>query len=158
MRRPDRHGGETLREIRFDERTVIEVDEIRERGGPALFSGPWRAIEIWTQNRIYGVEATMRCTEVVDRATGARQVDHPILGSSLLGGQKRDDAGSISSVCVPYPEPGTVAVFSARVGDRMKISETSTVTRVVLRQHRVDLPKSTDAASPWETLAGAYAR
>ncbi len=157
MRRPDRHPGDTLREVRFDEGSVIEVDEIREQGGPSLFAGPWRAIEIWTQNRIYGVDATMRCTEVLDRATGKMQGDHPILGASLLGGQKRDAHGDIRSVCVPYPEPGTVAVFSARVGERLKISETSTVTRVVLRQHRVDLPKST-AQAPWESLAGAYGR
>lgn len=157
MRRSDRHPGDTLREIRFEEDSVLEVDEIREVGGPSLFSGPWRAVEIWTQNRVYGVAATMRCTEVLDRASGSLQLDHPILGSSLLGGQRRGADGSIRSVCVPYPEPGTVAVFSVRVGGRLKISETSTVTRVVLRQHRVDLPQATTEA-PWESLAGAYAR
>ncbi len=129
----------------------IEVELIHEQGGPTLLAGPWRAFEIWTQNRIYGVDATMRCREVVERSTGEPVKTHPILGQRLLGGQLRDSDGRIREVSHPLPAVGSMAVFAAGLGKRLRVSETSRVTRVVVRQRVVDV----NGATPrWEDLTG----
>lgn len=129
----------------------VELELVREQGGPGLLTGPWRAFEIWTQNHVYGVDATMRCREVIHRATGATTSDHPILGQRLLGGQRRDADGRIVQVSHPLPARGATAVFAEGFGKRVRVSETSKVTRVVVRQRVVDV----DGATPrWEDLTG----
>ncbi len=129
----------------------VEFEIVREQGGPGLLTGPWRAFEIWTQNHIYGIDATMRCREVVQRTTGATAEEHPILGQRLLGGQLRDDNGRIVQVSHPLPVRGATAVFAAGFGKRVRVSETSAVTRVVVRQRVVSVNEGTP---PWQDLTG----
>ncbi|HJK92515.1 MAG TPA: hypothetical protein RMH85_22425 [Polyangiaceae bacterium LLY-WYZ-15_(1-7)] len=131
---------------------ALEIEAVSEEGSPALLSGPWRAVEIWTRNRIYGLDAQLVCRSVVDRATDAPAPDHPVLGARLLGGQRRDPSGAIREVTHPYPGRGASAVFASGLGTRLRVSETSPVTRVVLRQRRVTVGPD-DAPPPWEDLA-----
>jgi hypothetical protein len=130
----------------------VEVEHIHEDGSPTLLEGPWRAVEIWTANHIYVLDARMVCLEVISRASGKSQADHPIVGARLVGGQKRDDNDAIREVSHPLPDRGANAVFGATMGKRYSLSETSPVTRVVLRQRVVQLG---DAQPPeWEALLG----
>jgi hypothetical protein len=116
-----------------------EVEVVAERGGPDLIKSAWSAYMIWTQRRIYCVDAGLICCAVLDRASFMPVTEHPVIGCRLAFGQRRDVNGAITQVTHPLPEEGTNAVFSAQVGQRVRWSETSPVTRVVLRQHRVDL-------------------
>lgn len=116
-----------------------EVEIVAERGGPDLIKTAWSAYMIWTQRRIYCVDSGLVCRAVLDRASFMPVNDHPVIGCRLAFGQRRDANGAITQVTHPLPDEGTNAVFSAEVGQRVRWSETSPVTRVVLRQHRVDL-------------------
>lgn len=153
---PDTHVGEVV-EIPSGTRTSkvptegIELEYVHEAGTPALLTGPWRAIEIWTQNRIYGCDSTLTLRHVLDRATGSVDADHPALGARLLGGQVRDDEGKIVSVSHPLPGRGAAAFFASRRGKRLIVSETSAVTRVIFRQRIVAV---SDTVPDWEDVTG----
>lgn len=134
----------------------VEVEDVLEVGSPSLLTGPWRAVEIWTQNRVYGIDATMRCREVIDRASGDKAPRHATLGARLLGGQLRADDGRIVEVSHPLPRVGAAAVFSSGMGRRVRVSETSPVTRVVFRQRvvQMDGPAVSCRAVSWEDVTG----
>lgn len=108
----------------------VEVDLVHETGTASTAQAPWRALEIWTRNRIYGVDWNMICIEVIDRDTGALDPNHALLGAKLAGGQIRED-GRVE-LSYPCPRPGCEAVFQPphRKGG---FAQTSTVLRVVLR-------------------------
>ena len=42
---------------------VVEVELVYETDHAGMKPSPWRALEIWTRNRIYSVDWTMRCIE-----------------------------------------------------------------------------------------------
>lgn len=121
--------------------TFPEIEIVREVGGPSVFQGPWSAIAIWTQRRIYLVDAGFVCRGVLDRSSFMPVADHPIIGASLAYGQKRDETGAIVQLSRPLPDIGSQAIFSRSFGKNVRMSETSPVTRVVLRQHRVDIER-----------------
>ena len=131
----------------------LDIEHIRESGSPSLLAGPWRAFEVWTRNRIYGVDGAMVCRAVTDRATGASTGDHPALGARLIGGQHRDADGRILWVSHPLPSRGGAAVFSQGMGSRLKVSETSEVTRVVVRQRVVTVSPGEPPPS-WTAVTG----
>ncbi|MBX3250332.1 MAG: hypothetical protein KF901_24350 [Myxococcales bacterium] len=128
----------------------VELEEIHERGTPSLLGGGWRAVEVWTQNRIYALDGSMMCRQVQDRASSKLVGDHPALGSRLVGGQLRDGEGRIVKVAHPFPRRGMAAVFATGLGTRLRVSETSPVTRVVVRQRTVEV--GADGAPPWDAL------
>lgn len=119
--------------------TFPEIEIVREMGGPSLFQGPWSAFAIWTQRRVYLVDAGFVCRGVLDRSSFMPLMEHPIIGASLAYGQKRDATGAIVQLSRPLPDIGSQAIFSRNFGKNVRLSETSPVTRVVLRQHRVDI-------------------
>ena len=131
----------------------LDIEYIREAGTPALLGGPWTALEIWTQNRIYSLDSTMVCIQVRDRSTGESNKEHAVVGATLLGGQRRDKSGAISQVSHPIPRPGASAVFSRGVGRRLEVSETSPVTRVALRLRVVDV-SAEQPAPEWDEITG----
>jgi hypothetical protein len=96
------------------------------------------AYEIWTKNRVYNIDATMLCIEVIDLATGRSNANHPFIGARLVGGQLR--SGEASELSFPLPAPGSDAVFQ-KVDEhsRIRLAVTSAVTRVILHVHRVDV-------------------
>jgi hypothetical protein len=92
-------------------------------------------LEIWTKNRIYRVDATMMCSEVLERATGKPDKDNRLVGSQLSGGQSRRPDDDIVDLYYPFPVPGSSAFFSDK--NSMKVlGRTSAIERVVLRLHK----------------------
>jgi len=131
---------------------TLELEHVHESGTPQLLTGPWRAVEIWTRNRIYGINGSFVCTSVTNRSTGAPIEDHVTLGARLLGGQRRAPDGRITQVAHPVPERGMAAVFADGIGKRLRVSETSQVTRVVLRQRVVDVGQGEPPS--WDDITG----
>src|SRR5512140_25932 len=110
-----------------DEDSGIEIAIVREDATPRRARAPWRAIEVWTKNRVYGMDSSFVCIEVVDRATGKLDLAHPILGGRLGGGRKRGTKGQ--TLTHPLPLPGTEAMFLRA----KKQGYTSIVERVIVR-------------------------
>jgi hypothetical protein len=110
-----------------DFETGIEIVLVREDAIPKRVRTPWRAVEVWTKNRVYGMDAALICIEVVDRATGKVDPEHPILGGRLGGGRKRSGRGA--TFTTPLPLPGTEAMFMRA----KKQAYTSAVERVLVR-------------------------
>ena len=126
---------DTLRDLIPDVPPVAPLEVVFDREtiapGGIVPEGAFRALEIHTQNRIYVVDSTLVCVEVVDRATGARDTTkHSVIGAQLVGGQRRYD--KTVHLARPFPVPGTEAVFQ-RPGKRTPAGVTSKVERVVLR-------------------------
>jgi len=130
----------------------VEVELVYERGPAIIESSQWRALEIWTRNRIYGVDWSMSCIEVIDRETSKADPKHPLLGARLAGGQARD-SGTME-LTYPCPRPGCEAVFEHK-SKRGAFSHTSTVLRVVLRL-RVVTVQPEIANHRWAELTGAH--
>lgn len=110
---------------------MVEVEVSYERG-PAPQARPVRGpTEVWTRNSIYVLDSRMQCLEV--RAVGAEQpiVDHPFVGTRLVGGQWHGEDGV--ELSYPLPRPGSCAVFEGRRGHKRRFSRTSAVERVVMR-------------------------
>jgi len=110
-----------------DDETGIEVIVVREDATPRRARQAWRAIEVWTKNRVYGMDSSFICIEVVDRQSGRLDSAHPILGGKLGGGRRRSGKGAIYTH--PLPIPGTEAMFMRA----RKQGYTSTVERVIIR-------------------------
>jgi hypothetical protein len=110
-----------------EEESGIEIALVREDATPRRARAPWRAIEVWTKNRVYGMDSSFICIEVVDRASGKLDPNHPILGGRLGGGRKRGTKGQ--TLTHPLPVPGTEAMFLRA----KKQGYTSVVERVILR-------------------------
>lgn len=147
---------ETLAPLVGDGQPPFEIAFYREKGSPSLLDARWAAIEIWTGASIYSLDQALCCIAVTDRQSAQTTPEHPILGAQLMGGQRRAAGGAIVQVSHPLPRRGMAAVFAKKIGARSSISETSSVTRVVLRQRLVDLgPES--PPPPWDTLSGIQA-
>jgi len=125
---------------------VFVVDETQLPGGERK---PWRAAEVWTKRRVYGLDSRFRCVEILDRETGRPEVEHDMLGARLGGGRLREkDTVRFS---YPLPLPGMEAMF-------MKGKQhgyTSSVERMIVRI-RV-LHSSADEAVPnWEEIRSRW--
>lgn len=132
------------------ERPTVEVDVRSISGAAAVGTYARRAFEIWTRNRVYGLDGTLECIEVIDLATGRTDPNHPFLGARLVGGQSRnEDSNELS---FPLPVPGSDAVFQKfDKQNRIRLSVTSRVTRVLLHVHRV-MVESAERDDAWSTL------
>ena len=127
----------------------IELIVVDERQVPGGERRPWRAAEVWTKRRVYGLDSTFRCVEILDRASGRPEPTHEMLGARLGGGRMRDKETVRFSY--PLPLPGMEAMFSKG----KKHGYTSAVERMVVRV-RV-LHTSADEASPsWDDIASRW--
>lgn len=125
----------------------VEVELVYETGRAGMPQGKWRALEIWTRNRVYSVDWTMTCIGVVDRQTMQENPNHTMLGCRLAGGQtKEEDAIEITYPC---PRPGCEAVFEHTT--RKGFMTTSTVLRVVLRLRVLTVPHN-QVTPTWDDL------
>ena len=115
----------------------VEVELVYQTGHAGMDTTPWRALEIWTRNRIYGCDWGLRCIEVLDRESGVPDLDNTLLGSRLAGGQLHTEEGI--EVTHPWPRPGSEAVFEH--SGRKGYVTTSTVTRVILRMRVLTVPQ-----------------
>jgi hypothetical protein len=128
---------------------VVLVNESRPVASDGL---PWRAFEVWTKNRIYGLDSQGVCIEVIDRTTNRRETSHSLLGAKLSGGQRRD--GESIQLAHPFPIPGTEAVFKHMHKRHGHYGQTSKVERVVIRM-RVTTVTLKDAEPAWEQITAS---
>ena len=118
--------------------------------GPALSANINRVVEVWTKRRIYTLDAQLSCVEVIDLASGQPDPRHPFLRSRLIGGQTNQGRGF--ELTLPYPTPGSDAVFQGTDGKgRPIIQLTSAVSRVVLHIRLVRV-RPTRAQQTWSDL------
>lgn len=146
---------DTLKDIIPDAPPVaaLEVvfDREMHRAGVVSDDRPYRALEVWTQNRVYMVDSTMTCVEVRDRRTGVADTRHSVIGARLVGGQRR--YGKTLHVARPFPVPGTEAVFE-RGGKRTPAGVTSKVERVVLHIRVTSVVMEEQGA--WDDVTSAF--
>ena len=141
---------QTLRDAEPPARAPIDIEFVQQRG-PALPQAMWGMLDIFTKNRIYRVNSTMTCIEVIERKTGARSKSHPMLGARMGGGQRRID--NRVEVADPIPVPGMDVVFKQAGG---RFGQTSRVERVVVRV-RVSAFRVGDSEPSWEEITGQFA-
>jgi hypothetical protein len=132
----------------------IEVEYIRETDTSV---SPTAAVvlEIWTRNRIYHVDANLACVSVINRSTGAPEEHHTLKGTRLTGGQRRSRSTMAIEIVVPFPVPGTEAVFKHAGKRGAQYGQTSTVERVILRVRKI-VVGSTGAEPAWDEITGRF--
>lgn len=132
---------------------AVDIDLVYEKRSAPLPDAPWTFLEIWTRNTIYALDARLHCVDVIDQATKRSLLDHPLRGARLVGGQIRE--GDAMELSHPFPRPGSEAVFEQAQGRHVRFSQTSSVTRVVMRL-RV-LTVTPDQLLPtWEEVTGSH--
>ncbi len=122
---------------------LFVVDESQLPGGERK---PWRAAEIWTKRRIYGLDSTFKCIEILDRASGRPEPAHELLGARLGGGRQREK--DLVKFSYPLPLPGMEAMFTKH----KKHGYTSVVERMIVRI-RVLHTSPDDVLPSWEEIA-----
>ena len=134
------------------QRPDVEV-EVRNVSSANALESQRRVFEIWTKNRVYLLNATMTCMEVIDLKTGTANLQHPFLGARLVGGQKKDSEAN--EISYPLPAPGSEAVFQKAdpQTNRIRLSLTSPVMRVILHCQRVRV-KTEEKDKAWGRLTG----
>ena len=125
---------------------LVVIDERQVAGGERR---PWRAAEVWTKRRVYGLDSTFRCVEILDRETGRPELTHEMLGARLGGGRMRDKEGVRFSY--PLPLPGMEAMFSKG----KKHGYTSSVERMIVRV-RVLHTTADELAPSWDDIASRW--
>lgn len=138
------------------QRPAVEV-EVRKMSLEAARRMP-RVYEIWTKNRVYSLDAALTCIEVIDLASGAARAQHPFVGARLVGGQLNTER--THEVSFPLPAIGSEAVFQKQDHrNRIRLSVTSPVTRVILHMQRATVPQEQrDAAWGRITQSGTDRR
>lgn len=132
---------------------AVDIDLIHERRTAPLPDHEWTFVEIWTRNTIYALDSRLVCIAVVDQNSRRSHPDHALLGARLVGGQQRD--GESMELSHPFPRPGSEAVFEQSKGRQVRFSQTSTVTRVVMRL-RVLTVASDNILPTWEEITGRH--
>lgn len=132
----------------------VVLDRVTHDSSQLLPAGqevpPVRLLEIWTKNRIYLLDSTLICVSVRDRATGAQDPKHAVLGTKLVGGQRR--YGKTLHITRPLPVPGTEAVFEKK-HQKSASGVTSRVERIVVRIQVTSVVIEKDGA--WDDVTNA---
>jgi len=132
---------------------AVDIDLVYERRSAPLADQPWVFVEIWTRNTIYHLDGRLVCIDVVDQASRKSQGDHPLRGARLVGGQSRD--GESIELSHPFPRPGSEAVFEQTAGRHVRFSQTSSVTRVVMRLRVLSVTPE-QLLPTWEEVTGNH--
>lgn len=125
---------------------LFVVDETQLPGGERR---PWRAAEIWTRRRVYGLDSTFKCVEILDRETGRPDLAHDLLGARLGGGRLREQ--DTVRFSYPLPLPGMEAMFTKG----RKHGYTSAVERMIVRI-RVLHTSAHEAIPSWDDIASRW--
>lgn len=131
---------------------AVDIDLVYERRSAPLPDSPWVFLEIWTQNTIYALDSRMICIDVIDQLSKRSLGEHALRGARLVGGQTRD--GATLELSHPFPRPGSEAVFEQLQGRHVRFSQTSSVTRVVMRL-RVLTVAQEQLLPTWEEVTGS---
>ena len=132
---------------------AVDIDLVYERRSAPLPDQPWVFVEVWTRNTIYQLDGRLVCIDVMDQATRRSQGDHPLRGARLVGGQSRD--GEAMELSHPFPRPGSEAVFEQTSGRHVRFSQTSSVTRVVMRLRVLSVTPE-QLLPTWEEVTGTH--
>jgi hypothetical protein len=127
----------------------VELFVIDESQPPRGQRKPWRAAEVWTKRRIYGLDSTFKCVEILDRETGRPESSHDMLGARLGGGRLRE--ADTVRFAYPLPLPGMEAMFMKG----KKHGYTSAVERMIVRI-RVLRTSVDDTLPTWEEIANRW--
>lgn len=131
----------------------LEVEVVFEKNVAPESMHAWASYQIWTRNRVYALDAALRCLEVVDSETKQADPRHRLVGARLVGGQTNTPRGM--ELSYPFPRAGSEAVFEHAVGGKTHFSHTSTVRRVVARMRVVSVEHEAKVADAWETLTSS---
>lgn len=148
---PGRHPAEPSSPVAAKpvERPPVEV-EVRKMSPASARRAP-PAYEVWTKNRVYALDPTLVCTDVIDLATGQSDKRHSFIGGQMVGGQRR--VNDNNELTFPLPTPGSEAVFQTRdVHGRPRLVVTSKVTRVILHVQIVRVAE-TQKDDTWGAIA-----
>lgn len=126
---------------------LVIVEEAQIAGGEKK---AWRAAEVWTKRRVYGLDSTFKCVEIIDRETGLPERGHEMLGARLGGGRQRDRDNKVR-FSYPLPLPGMEAMFMKQ----KKHGYTSAVERMVVRV-RVLVTSAEEALPSWDEIASRW--
>lgn len=126
---------------------LLIVEEQQIAGGEKK---AWRAAEVWTKRRVYGLDSTFKCVEIIDRETGLPERGHEMIGARLGGGRQRDKDNKVR-FSYPLPLPGMEAMFMKQ----KKHGYTSAVERMVVRV-RVLVTSAEDALPSWDEIASRW--
>jgi hypothetical protein len=127
----------------------VELFVVEESQLPGGERKPWRAAEVWTKRRVYGLDSTFRCVEILDRETGRPEPGNELLGAHLGGGRLREKETVRFSY--PLPLPGMEAMFLKG----KKHGYTSPVERMIVRVRL--LSTSADEVAPsWDDIASRW--
>jgi hypothetical protein len=134
-------------------RPPVEVEVRRVSSAASVSRKAPPAYEIWTKNRVYALDGTMRCVEVIDLASGRTETKHPFVGAQLVGGQLNVDDNN--ELTFPLPTPGAEAVFqTVDAAGRPRLSLTSRVTRVLLHVQVVRVAEK-QSDDTWDVIASS---
>ena len=146
---PPEYAG-ALRRTKKDASAGVEVQVVHEDGFEPS-KRAWRAAEVWTRHRVYGLDSHLFCVEVLNRASGNAEPDHTMIGSRLGGGRLRGNSSVRFSY--PFPLPGMEAMFA----QGKKYGYTSLVERFVLRVRVLEMGADAQAPS-WDELIARGAK
>lgn len=136
---------------RIHQKSQIEVVLVHVHPESASTS-PWRSLEFWTANTMYGFDANLKCIEVSARDPKADTIPTHLLGASLVGSQSRQK--NDYSISFPYPVPGMEAVL--RVSASGKHMTTSEVERVMLRVRITNLGIPEGGVPDWASITNLW--
>jgi hypothetical protein len=129
----------------------IDVEYTLDRAG----SRDRTMVEVWTKNRIYRVDASLKCIAVVVRDTGEPDTETRLIGAHLSGGESRRSEEDVIDLFYPLPVPGCVAVFNDTTKYRKVMGHTTRVERVVLRVHKTRV-RGGEADESWDSVTGRF--
>lgn len=127
----------------------VELFVVDETQLPGRERKIWRAAEVWTKRRVYGLDSTFRCIEILDRETGRPEAVHDMLGARLGGGRLREKESARFSY--PLPLPGMEAMFIKG----KKHGYTSPIERMIVRI-RVLHTGADEAPPSWDEIASRW--
>lgn len=135
---------------------VLSRDErVLSAGATSPIQDRYRVLEVWTRNRIYVIDSGLICVEVIDRRTNMAEPDHSLLGSRLVGGQRKYK--KTLHLSRPFPVPGTEAVFVREDRRHSPSGLTSKVERVVLHVHIASIAME-EGKEAWEDVTSHVLR
>lgn len=106
----------------------LQIVVVKERAETVSINpNRWRAFEVWTKNRVYGLDQSLTCIEVLDRRTAKVDADSKVLGYRLGGGRLREPSG------VRYAYPFPLAGMEGMLGKGHRQVFTSRIERFVIR-------------------------